>query len=352
VRDLLAATAELVAIPSLSTHERLIADYVEAELRRPGWLEVVRVGDNVVARTGFGLPRRLVLAGHLDTVPPKDNDLPTVDGDTLWGLGSADMKGGLAVMIDLATSVAAAPVDLTYVFYVAEEIARSYNGLLSVATDRPELLQASAAIVCEPTNCTVEAGCQGVLKVEVAMGGERAHTARPWAGRNAVHRLGPVIAAVAGWPGREVVVQGCRYKESLQAVAISGGVAANVVPDLAVVELNHRFAPDRTMTEAEGSIREFLGRFLDEGDVFRVTDTAPAAPPSLDDPLLAALVDAAGGAKSGKLGWTDVAFFAERGVPAANFGPGDPELAHNAGEMVTRASLERARSVLGHLLGE
>jgi len=184
------------------------------------------------------------------------------------------------------------------------------------------------------------------------MGGERAHTARPWAGRNAVHRLGPVIAAVAGWPGREVVVQGCRYKESLQAVAISGGVAANVVPDRAVVELNHRFAPDRTMTEAEGSVREFLGRFLDDGDVFRVTDTAPAAPPSLDDPLLAALVDAAGGAKSGKLGWTDVAFFAERGVPAANFGPGDPELAHNAGEMVTRASLERARSVLGHLLGE
>ena len=194
--DLLAATAELVAIPSLSTQEGLIADFVEAGLRQLGSLEVARVGDNVVARTALGRSLRLVLAGHLDTVPPKDNATPHVDGDTLWGLGSADMKGGLAVMMDLAASVPGVECDITYIFYVAEEIARSHSGLLALEASRPELLQADAAIVCEPTNSVVEAGCQGVLKAKVVLAGRRAHVARPWAGRNAVHRLGP--SAVSG----------------------------------------------------------------------------------------------------------------------------------------------------------
>lgn len=348
--DLLAATAELVAIPSLSRQEGVIADYVEAALGQTGGLEVVRVGDNVVARTALGRARRLVLAGHLDTVRPKDNASPRIDDETLWGLGSADMKGGLAVMLDLAARISKPQCDVTYVFYAAEEIARSYSGLLVLAAARPDLLQADAAVVCEPTNAAVEAGCQGVLKADVVLTGRRAHTARPWNGRNAIHRLWPVLQTVSNWPGREVVVDGCRYRESLQAVAVSGGVAANVVPDEAVLQLNHRFAPDRSATEAAESVRAMLAAGLEEGDTFRVTDAAPAAPPSLDHPLLARLVTEAGGTVSGKLGWTDVAFFAERGVPAANFGPGDPELAHSAGEKVTRASLEQARSVLGRLL--
>jgi succinyl-diaminopimelate desuccinylase len=352
VSDLLAATAELVAIPSLSRQEGLMADFVEAGLRPLEWLEVARVGDNVVARTGLGRSLRLVLAGHLDTVPAKDNASPRVDGETLWGLGSADMKGGLAVMMDLAASVPAPRCDVTFVFYVAEEIARSYSGLLALETSRPDLLQADAAIVCEPTNSVVEAGCQGVLKAEVVLTGRRAHVARPWTGRNAVHRLGPVLTAVATWPGREAVVQGCRYKESLQVVAVSGGVASNVVPDEGVMELNYRFAPDRSTDAASESLSDMMAPWLEEGDLFRVTDSAPAAPPALDHPLLAGLASAAGGEVSGKLGWTDVAFFAERGVPAANFGPGDPELAHSAGEKVTRGSLERARAVLGRVLGE
>jgi succinyl-diaminopimelate desuccinylase len=352
VSDLLAATAELVAIPSLSRQEGLIADFVEAGLRRLGSLEVARVGDNVVGRTALGRSLRLVLAGHLDTVPPKDNATPHVDGDTLWGLGSADMKGGLAVMMDVAASVPGAECDITYIFYVAEEIARSHSGLLALEASRPELLQADAAIVCEPTNSLVEAGCQGVLKAKVELAGRRAHVARPWAGRNAVHRLGPLLTAVSTWPGREAIVEGCRYKESLQVVAVSGGVASNVVPDEAAMELNYRFAPDRNTDEASGSLQDILAPWLEEGDLFRVTDSAPAAPPALDHPLLAGLVGAAGGEVSGKLGWTDVAFFAERGVPAANFGPGDPELAHSAGEKVTRGSLERARAVLGLVLGE
>lgn len=350
--DLLAATAELVAIPSLSTEERLIADHVETLLRGHGWLEVVRVGDNVVARTELGLPERLVLAGHLDTVPPNDNAVPRTDGGTLWGLGSTDMKGGLAVMLDLAASIRQPKCDLTWVFYVAEEIARAHNGLLAVAATDPALLEASAAIVCEPTNCRVEAGCQGVLKADVAMGGQRAHVARPWTGRNAIHRLAPLLAAVAGWPPREVDIDGCTYTESLQAVGVTGGVASNVLPDRAVLQLNYRFAPDRDAEAAAEVLRELLAPWLQDEGTFTVADSAPSAPPSLSHPLLAGLVSAANGVVSGKLGWTDVAFFAERGVPAANFGPGDPELAHTAGEMVTRASLEQARVVLGRLLGE
>ena len=349
--DLLSATAELVAIPSLSQQERLIADHVEAALRPHRWLEVVRVGDNVVARTDLGLSHRLALAGHLDTVPPKDNDVPKVEGDTLRGLGSADMKGGLAVMMDVAASVPEPRCDLTFIFYVAEEIARSHNGLLALLAARPDLLEATAAIVCEPTNCAVEAGCQGVLKAAVVMAGERAHVARPWMGRNALHRLAPVLTTVADWPGREVDVEGCSYRESLQAVALSAGVASNVLPDKAVMELNYRFAPDQDEKAATDRLKAIVGPRLSDADVLRVTDSAPSARPSLGHPLLADLVRATKGAPSGKLGWTDVAFFAERGVPAANFGPGDPEVAHTAGEMVTRSSLERARAVLGVLVG-
>jgi succinyl-diaminopimelate desuccinylase len=351
VSDLLAATAELVAIPSLSTEERLIADHVEASLRQHDWLDVTRIGDNVVARTDLGLPDRVVLAGHLDTVPPNDNAAPKVDGSVLRGLGSADMKGGLAVMLDLAASARRPSCDLTYVFYVAEEIAREHNGLLAVAAVQPSLLEASAAIVCEPTSARVEAGCQGVLKAEITLAGQRAHVARPWTGRNAIHRLAPLLAGLANWPARAVDIDGCTYTESLQAVGVSGGVAANVLPDRALLQLNYRFAPDRDAKAAGEALKEIVAPWLEENDSFRVVDSSPSAPPSLGHPILRDLVAAASGAVSGKLGWTDVAFFAERGIPAANFGPGDPELAHTAGEMVTRGSLERAREVLGRLLG-
>jgi succinyl-diaminopimelate desuccinylase len=352
VSDLLAATAELVALPSLSTEEGLIADYVEDLLRAHAWLDVVRVGDNVVARTGLGLADRVVLAGHLDTVPPNGNAVPRTDGTTLWGLGSTDMKGGLAVMLDLAGSVRSPNCDVSYVFYVAEEIAREHNGLLALANADPGLLDASAAIVCEPTNSRVEAGCQGVLKADVVMAGQRAHVARPWTGRNAIHRLAPLLASLAGWPGRVVEIDGCTYTESLQAVGVSGGVASNVLPDRAVLQLNYRFAPDRDASAAAEALNQIVAPWLENEDSFTVADSAPSAPPSLSHPYLARLVSAASGPVTGKLGWTDVAFFAERGIPAANFGPGDPELAHTAGEMITRESLDEAREVLGRLLGD
>jgi succinyl-diaminopimelate desuccinylase len=350
--DLLAATAELVGIPSLSHAEGAMADLVEERLLGCDWLQVTRLGNNVVARTALGRPQRLVLAGHLDTVLPNHTEEPKVDGDTLWGLGAADMKGGLAVMLDLAVATPTPSIDLTWCFYACEEVGRADSGLLELWSERPDLLAGDAAILGEPTSALVEAGCQGTMRVRVTLRGVRAHTARPFTGRNAIHRLGPLLTAVAAWESRTVVLDGCTYVEQLQAVAVDGGVAGNVVPDTASVTLNFRYAPDRVMAEADEYLRQLLGSSFseDEGDIWLLIDGADGAPPSLDHPLLAALVDATATAPRAKVGWTDVASFWEHGVPAANFGPGDPLLAHHPDEHVTRAQLERARTVLAALI--
>jgi succinyl-diaminopimelate desuccinylase len=350
--DLLARTAELVDIPSVSHAETAIADHIEARLRSVPWLTIDRVDDNVVARTSLGRQSRIVLAGHTDTVPANGNDRARLSDDTLWGLGSADMKSGLAVMLELASSIAEPAVDVTYVFYVCEEVEREHNGLSHLYKVRPDLLECDAAILGEPTGGRVEAGCQGVLKVAVTVVGERAHTARPWMGVNAIHRLGPVLAAVAGYTGREPVLDGCQYREALQAVEIAGGVAGNVVPDRATVWLNHRFAPDRSADTALLGIRDLLEAAIDAegGDRIEVVEISPAAAPGLGHPLLVQVVAATGSEPRAKLGWTDVAFFAERGVPAANFGPGDPSVAHTAGERVSRGEVETVHAALAALL--
>jgi succinyl-diaminopimelate desuccinylase len=346
--DLLAVTRDLMAVPSVSRHEAALADRVEASLHGCPWLDVHRVGDNVVARSDHDRARRLVLAGHLDTVPPGGNEAPRLDGDTLWGVGASDMKGGLAVMLDLATTVQAPAVDLTWCFYAREEIGRDDSGLLELWQQRPDLLVGDAAVLGEPTSALVEAGCQGTMRVCITLGGVRAHTARPFAGRNAVHRLAPLLERVAAWPGREVVLDGCVYAEQLQVVAIEGGVAANVVPDEASVTLNHRYAPDRGKVQAEAFLHELLDPVLEPGagDTWELIDASDGAPPSLDHPLLKALVERSGAPPKAKVGWTDVASFWEHGVPAANFGPGDPLLAHHPDEHVTSAALEQTRAVL------
>jgi succinyl-diaminopimelate desuccinylase len=350
--NLLALTAELVAIPSVSHHEAALASHVESLLRSRSSLQVTRIGVNVIGRSDLGRTTRLVLAGHLDTVPVNGNARARLEGDTLWGLGSADMKGGLAVMLELATGLVEPAVDVTYVFYAGEEVAREHNGLLAIASAAPELLAGDAAILGEPTGARIEAGCQGVLKLEVEMGGLRAHTARPWMGANAIHRLAPLLERIGAYEARQPVIDGCQYREALQAVAVAGGVAGNVVPDRASVTLNHRFAPDRDASGAEMAVRAMLEPWLDaaRGDQMRVTEAQPAAPPSLAHPVLAALLQATGAPPRAKLGWTDVAFFAERGIPAVNFGPGDPELAHTAGERLERNDLDRAYTTLRAVL--
>ncbi len=310
-------------------------------------LRVDRVADNVVARTELGRPQRLILAGHTDTVPPAGNDGATVDGDRVSGVGACDMKGGLAVFLAVARELTDPAVDVTWVFYAGEEIAAEHNGLRHLFAERPDLVLGDAALVGEPSSGDIEAGCQGTIRARVTFRGARAHTARPWMGINAIHRLHPVLSRLDADVGRRPVLDGCEYREATQAVSVSGGVAGNVVPDEAILVINHRFAPDRSSAAATAHLRDLVG----EADGLEIVDLAPAAPPRLDHPLLRALIDRNGLAVRAKLGWTDVARFAEHGVPAVNFGPGDAHLAHTPTEYVERTHLESVHAAVTDLVG-
>ncbi len=361
--DLLEIASALVEIPSVSRHESAIADLIEQHLMGRAGLSVVRIGDNVIARTEHGFGVRVLLGGHLDTVPPFGGSPvgSRLEGERLFGLGATDMKGGLAVLLDLAcragrataSGTALAGSDLTVVFYVREEVDRAESGLLEIFAERPDLLKADVAILAEPTGGRVEAGCQGTLRARVTLTGERAHTARPWMGKNAIHRLGPLLAIVTSYKERRPVLDGISYRESLQAVRVSGGVAGNVVPDHVELTINYRFAPDRTPEQAFSDLEELLVPALmqEEGDRVMLEDAAAGALPNLDHPVIAQLVRSSGKDASAKLGWTDVSFFAVQGVPATNFGPGDPTLAHTRDERVSRAELEEVRSVFSEVLG-
>ena len=351
--DLLARTAALVDIASPSRDEAALVAVIEAELRALPHLIVDRVGDNLVARTEFGRGQRIVFAGHTDTVPATaHNASATIDGDRLSGVGSCDMKGGLAIMLELARTIAEPAVDCTFVFYAREEVGSAESGLGELFELRPDLLVGDVAILGEPTDALIEAGCQGTLRVVVTLQGARAHTARAWMGRNAVHRLGRILAALEAYDPRRPVIDGCQFHEGLQAVAVGGGVAGNVVPDTATVTVNHRFAPDRTAAEAEAHVRDLLAPFLEDGDTIELTECSGGALPGLTHPLLASLVERSGGQVLAKLGWTDVARFASHGVPAVNFGPGDNTVAHTADEYLDRAPLERTWTILRALVDQ
>jgi succinyl-diaminopimelate desuccinylase len=348
--DLLRLTADLVDLPSPSFAEGPVVEYLEAELHLVPGLEVERVGDNLVARTQLGRPTRLILAGHTDTVPANGNDTARIDGDTLWGVGATDMKGGLAVMLELARTVTEPVVDLTYVFYAREEVAAVHNGLAELFEGRPDLLAGDVALLGEPTSSSIEAGCQGTMRFDVTMAGRRAHPARAWMGINAIHRLGPVLAALALYEPRRPVIEGCEFHEALLAVTVEGGVAGNVVPDRAQLTVNHRFAPDRTPEEAEAHVREVFEGIIDADDTMVRVDVAPAAWPATGHPLVQRLIERNHLDVRAKLGWTDVARFAQAGVPAANFGPGDATLAHAPDERVERRDLEVAYAALFDLV--
>lgn len=347
-------TAALVDIPSVSEDESVIADAVETALRdQTTGFEIVRNGNAVLARTHRGLPTRVMLAGHLDTVPIADNvpsrrDRDHADGDVIHGCGTVDMKSGDAVFLHLVATVDAAH-DLTLVFYDCEEIAASKNGLGRIERELPEWLQADVAILGEPSGGFIEAGCQGTLRVRLTAGGTRAHSARSWLGDNAVHKLGAVLDRLAAYEARQVDIDGCVYREGLQAVRISGGVAGNVVPDAAEVDVNFRFAPDRSVEQAVGHVRDV---FAGLGLGVEVTDSSPGALPGLGAPAAAALIEAAGGQFRAKYGWTDVSRFSALGIPAVNYGPGDPNLAHKRDERVPTAQITDVTSVLREYLSK
>lgn len=347
--DPVTLTRHLVDIESVSHDEGRIADAVEAALRTHDHLEVTRRGHTIVARTDLGRGERVVIAGHLDTVPLNDNLPSRLDEETgiLHGLGTCDMKGGDAVLLHLAATVAEPVRDVTYVLYEAEEVEERYNGLKHLAEREPELLAADFAILMEPSNAGVEAGCQGTLRVEVRTHGERAHSARSWKGVNAIHGAADVLARLQAYEPRRPVIDGLEYHEGLNAVRIHGGVAGNVVPDECVVEVNFRFAPDRSTDEAVAFVTEFFAPY----DV-TLTDLAPGALPGLDRPAAAAFVEAVGGQVAPKFGWTDVARFTGLGVPAVNYGPGDPLFAHKQDEHVKVSDIETCATTLkGWLTG-
>ncbi|GLW92674.1 succinyl-diaminopimelate desuccinylase [Actinokineospora globicatena] len=340
-------TVALVAAPSVSEEEAELADAIERALRSQApHLEVVRTGNAVLARTNLGRPSRVVFAGHIDTVPVNDNLPPRLVDGVLHGLGSVDMKGGVAVMLHLAVTVIEPKHDLTFLFYDCEEIDAARNGLVRVERDFADWMRGDVAVVCEPSNGVVEAGCQGTMRVELRKTGQRAHTARGWMGVNAIHALGAVMSTLAAYETRTVDIDGCTYREGLQAVHISGGVAGNVVPDAALLRINFRFAPDRSQEQAEAHMREVFA-----GHDVTVVDSAPGALPGLSAPAARELVEAAGGTPVAKLGWTDVARFAALGIPAVNFGPGDPTLAHTQQENVPVEQITRCARVLRLFVG-
>lgn len=339
--DAVALTEQLVNIESVSHHETEIADAVEKALVALPHLSVVRRGNTVVARTDLGRPERVVIAGHLDTVPVNDNLPARRDGDLLHGLGTCDMKGGDAVILRIAATVPEPNRDLTLVFYEAEEVEAVHNGLRKLSESDPDLLAADFAILMEPSNASVEAGCQGTLRVEVRTTGERAHTARSWRGVNAVHAMGEVLDRLRDYRARTPEIDGLTYHEGLNAVGIRGGVAGNVVPDECVVEVNFRFAPDRSEADALAFVTDFF-----DGFELEVTDSAPGALPGLHLPAAKAFVDAVGGEVAPKFGWTDVALFSRLGVPAVNYGPGDPLFAHKQDEHVPVADIRRCEEQL------
>ncbi|GCE39826.1 N-succinyl-L,L-diaminopimelate desuccinylase [Rhodococcus wratislaviensis] len=337
-------TAALVDIPSVSHDESAIAAAVESALReQTTGFEIIRNGNAVLARTDRGLPSRVMLAGHLDTVPIADNVPSRREGDLLHGCGTVDMKSGDAVFLHLAATVENLAHDLTLVFYDCEEIAAVHNGLGRIEREIPEWLRADVAILGEPTGGLIEAGCQGTLRVTLTTRGTRAHSARSWLGDNAIHRFAPVLQRLSDYTARSVDIDGCVYREGLSAVRIAGGVAGNVVPDAAEMDVNFRFAPDRSAEQAIDHVREvFDGLELS----FEVTDLSPGALPGLTDPAAAALIEAAGGEFRAKYGWTDVSRFSALGIPAVNYGPGDPNLAHKRDEHVPVQQITDVTTVL------
>ena len=345
--DLLELTEKLCAVPSVSGNEAELADVVEGALRGGAHLEVTRIGSNVIARTNGGARERVVLGGHLDTVPPSGNATPRREGDTVHGLGAADMKGGLAVLLALASMVGESPRrDATLVFYDGEEVSDEHNGLRRLFAERPELVAGDLAILLEPTGGWIEAGCQGTIHARATFHGARSHSARPWMGKNAVHAAAPMLARIAAHEAPTVTVDGLAYRESLQIVRVEAGIANNVVPDRCDVVVNRRYAPAVSFDEALAQTRALLH----DADEVEIIGASPAAAPNLSRPLVADLISTGKLDVRPKLGWTDVARFTQHGIAAVNYGPGDPELCHTPGEFVERAELDECLRVLAAFL--
>jgi succinyl-diaminopimelate desuccinylase len=322
-------TAALIDIPSESHVEEQIANLVEQALRDYSHLSVNRIGNSVIATNHADRGDRVIIAGHLDTVPANGNLPHHVESERIYGLGAADMKGGVAIALQLAATVTDPVCDITFIFYESEEVSSEFNGLQKISDIAPEFLVADFAVLMEPSNANIEAGCQGTIRANITTRGERAHSARSWMGKNAIHQTREILEILENYEPSRPVIDGLTFREGLNAVAITGGIAGNVIPDLCCVTVNYRFAPDKSVDQAIAHVKETFAGYEVE-----ITDQAPGALPGLSHPAARAFLDATGATVAPKFGWTDVARFSAMGTPAVNYGPGDPSIAHSQGEFV------------------
>ncbi|WP_129896405.1 succinyl-diaminopimelate desuccinylase [Bifidobacterium pseudolongum] len=370
---------QIMAVYSVSDAEGPLTNRVERFLKSYPHLQVHRDGDTIVASTDLGRKNRVILAGHLDTVPVLDNfppkwlapGDPLIDKDVaemypgtpvMWGRGATDMKASDAVLLYLAATLTDPKVDLTFVFYDHEEVAAEYNGLGRVVEDHPDWIQGDFAIIGEPTSCGIEAGCNGTMRFDVIANGVAAHSARAWMGDNAIHKAAEILDRLVAHKDEAVDVDGLIYQEGLNATLISGGNGTNVIPSECRVHVNYRFAPDKTLAEAkalmigEGAESELgngehpaTGGFFHGFDI-EMRDESPSARPGMSDPLVQSLVklveERTGRQPLAKLGWTDVARFSQLGVPAVNLGAGSPLLAHKNNEQVPNSDLTLMAGIL------
>jgi len=344
--DVVELLRALIDIESVSGGEAEIADRVEQSLRGYGHLKVLRDGNVVIARTDLGRAERVVIAGHLDTVPiagnvPSWTTRDSAGREIIWGRGACDMKGGIAVQLSVAVSLAQPRRDVTWLFYDNEEVEETRNGLSRIAREHPDCLEGDFAVLCEPTNARIEGGCQGTLQLRAELRGLAAHSARSWMGHNAIHDASDLLQLLASYQPQQIEIDGLVYREGLNAVMISGGIAGNVIPDRCVIDINYRFAPDKSPAEAEAYVRGVL-----DGYPIQVTDVAAGARPGLNQPAAEEFLRAVGGQPSAKLGWTDVARFSAMGIPAVNFGPGDPSKAHADDEFCPADDVVACRDAL------
>ena len=322
-------TLDLVNISSVSKDEKSIADLIAEALKKYSHLKITRVNNSIVAQTNFGNKQRVVIAGHIDTVPANNNFPGKINNSEVIGLGSVDMKSGIAVALKLASEITSSNYDVTYLFYESEEIETKFNGLELITKQQKDLLDCDFAILMEPTNGILEVGCQGSLRFEVSTSGKRSHSARWWNGENAIHKINKILEILNNYKSREPEIDGHKFREGLQAVKVNGGIAGNVVPDSVTISINHRFAPDTSIDQATQNMKTLFKDFN-----FQLVDAANAAPTGLSNPLIKEFVSNIGKNVAPKFGWTDVARFANAGIPAINFGPGDPNLAHHPEEKV------------------
>lgn len=345
---LAARTLEIVDVPSESRDEAALAAHVLGVLGAAG-VPARDAGDTCILGGAIAGPRTpgrplVILAGHLDTVPAQGNRPGRREGGAVHGVGASDMKAALAVMIELALDLDASAIglDLGYLFFGREELPVAQSALTPLLGREPALLESDLVLMMEPTDNTIHAGCLGNLNATWSFHGRSGHSGRPWTADNAIHRAARGIAALADLPYVEHEQDGLVFTEAVSVTRVAGGIADNVVPDITTAHVNYRYPPGLPAAEAETRLREWC----EPHGTLEIVSNAPSAPVVLDHPLVRALREHGELSVHAKQAWTPIAEFAAFGMPAVNFGPGDPEQAHRRDEHVTEAALRRCYDVL------